>query len=433
MAVMGVAMLGTGWVSSRVGAKRTLLARPALIIVGAGLAGSQDTVGGIVAFRAVWGLGNALFIATALATIVSAASGSVKQAIILYEAALGVGIATGPLLGGWLGGHLVALAVLRRRRPHGDRLHRDLDDPAGDAAAEHAGTASPRRCARCRHRGLLTVGITALLYNFGFFTLLAFTPFPLAMGAHEIGSRLLRLGRAARLHLGLRRPEDPAPLRHPGRHRRRAARLRGDPRRHGDLDRAQARPRRRRHPRRCVPRREQHPHHRDGHEGRPGRARGRLRGLQLRPLQRRRRRAMARRQPRRASIHMPFWVGSGRRRARRPRPAHGAPHHQALDEAPGHGAEAVTSRVEAEALTVGDAERTRPVCTANAASLGGRGVRASGPVRSGQRADARLASPDSTRLVSLLPNSTPRRSFPRKVRTITTTKTGTIVTASAKG
>src|SRR6476646_6606205 len=37
------------------------------------------------------------------------------------------------------------------------------------------------------HRGLLTVGITALLYNFGFFTLLAFTPFPLAMGAHEIG------------------------------------------------------------------------------------------------------------------------------------------------------------------------------------------------------------------------------------------------------
>jgi len=31
------------------------------------------------------------------------------------------------------------------------------------------------------------VAITALLYNFGFFTLLAFTPFPLDMGAHEIG------------------------------------------------------------------------------------------------------------------------------------------------------------------------------------------------------------------------------------------------------
>ena len=71
----------------------------------AGLAGTQDGVTGIVAFRALWGLGNALFIATALATIVNAARGSVGQAIILYEAALGVGIATGPLLGGWLGAH----------------------------------------------------------------------------------------------------------------------------------------------------------------------------------------------------------------------------------------------------------------------------------------------------------------------------------------
>ena len=38
-----------------------------------------------------------------------------------------------------------------------------------------------------RHRGLLGVSVTALLYNFGFFTLLAFTPFPLNMGAHGIG------------------------------------------------------------------------------------------------------------------------------------------------------------------------------------------------------------------------------------------------------
>ena len=76
MAVMGVAMLITGWVSSRAGAKRTLLLGLLVIIVGAGLAGAQDSVGGIVAFRAVWGLGNALFIATALATIVSAARGS---------------------------------------------------------------------------------------------------------------------------------------------------------------------------------------------------------------------------------------------------------------------------------------------------------------------------------------------------------------------
>ncbi|WP_270889355.1 MFS transporter [Pedococcus sp. 5OH_020] len=186
MAVMGVAMLVTGWVSSRAGAKRTLLLGLLVIIVGAGLAGAQDSVGGIVAFRAVWGLGNALFIATALATIVSAARGSVGQAIILYEAALGVGIAAGPLLGGWLGGHswrwpfwgvsaLMAVAVVAIV----------FTLPATPPTGRRSSITAPLRA--LSHRGLLTVGLTALLYNFGFFTLLAFTPFPLAMGAHQVG------------------------------------------------------------------------------------------------------------------------------------------------------------------------------------------------------------------------------------------------------
>ena len=186
MAVMGIAMLGTGWVSSRVGAKRTLLLGLVLIIIGAGLAGTQDAVGGIVAFRALWGLGNALFIATALATIVNAAAGSVGQAIILYEAALGVGIATGPLIGGWLGevswrwpffgvATLMAIALVATA----------VTLPATPPPTRGSSIGAPLRA--LGHRGLLTVGLTALLYNFGFFTLLAFTPFPLDLGAHEIG------------------------------------------------------------------------------------------------------------------------------------------------------------------------------------------------------------------------------------------------------
>lgn len=186
MAVMGAAMLVTYWVSSRTGAKRTLILGLVVIIIGAGLAGAQDSIGGIVAFRAVWGLGNALFIATALATIVSAARGSVGQAIVLYEAALGVGIATGPLLGGWLGGHswrwpfwgvsaLMAVALVA--------ILTTL--PATPPTGSRSSISAPLKA--LSHRGLLTVGITALLYNFGFFTLLAFTPFPLAMGAHEVG------------------------------------------------------------------------------------------------------------------------------------------------------------------------------------------------------------------------------------------------------
>lgn len=186
MAVMGVAMLGTGWVSSRLGGKTTLLLGLAIIIVGAGLAGSQDSVGGIVGFRAVWGLGNALFIATALTMIVKAARGSVGQAIILYEAALGLGIAAGPLVGGELGSvswrwpfygvsvlMLVALVATSALLPPTPRT----DVPTSLSAPLQA----------LRHRGLLTAALTSLFYNFGFFTLLAFTPFPMDVSAHDVG------------------------------------------------------------------------------------------------------------------------------------------------------------------------------------------------------------------------------------------------------
>ena len=102
-AVTGVAMLVTSSVSSRIGAKRTLLAGLALIVIFSALAGASSSVGEIVGFRAGWGLGNALFIATALAVIIGSAAGGVAGAMILYEAALGLGIAVGPLLGGELG------------------------------------------------------------------------------------------------------------------------------------------------------------------------------------------------------------------------------------------------------------------------------------------------------------------------------------------
>ena len=83
LVVTAVAMLVTGWVSSRIGAKRTLIAGLVLIVVFAAAAGSSDTISGIVGFRAGWGLGNALFIATSLAVIVASASGGFAGAIVL--------------------------------------------------------------------------------------------------------------------------------------------------------------------------------------------------------------------------------------------------------------------------------------------------------------------------------------------------------------
>lgn len=181
MAVMGVAMLGTGWVSSRIGPKWTLAIGLLLIITGSAMAGLQDGVAGIVAFRALWGLGNALFIATALATIVNAATGSVAEAIILYEAALGVGIAAGPLLGGWLGSMSWRLPFFGVAALMAIALIATLVTLPNEREERHPTPLSaPLRA--LRDPGLLTVGVTALLYNFGFSPCWPSPPSPLRWG-----------------------------------------------------------------------------------------------------------------------------------------------------------------------------------------------------------------------------------------------------------
>ncbi|MGW3176250.1 MFS transporter [Streptomyces sp. NPDC001153] len=184
--VTAVAMLVVGWFSSRFGAKRTLVIGLAVIVVFAALAGSSGSINGIVGFRAGWGLGNALFIATSLAVIVASASGGFGGAIILYETALGLGIAVGPLLGGELGaiswrGPFFGVAVLMSIA-----LVATLAFvPSLPKPARPTSPVAPLRA--LRHRGLLTMGIMALLYNWGFFTMLGYAPYPMKLGAHELG------------------------------------------------------------------------------------------------------------------------------------------------------------------------------------------------------------------------------------------------------
>ena len=187
LVVTGIAMFFTSFISSRIGAKRTLLIGLALIVVFATAAALSGNVESIIAFRAGWGLGNALFISTALATIVGAASGGTGSAIILYEAALGLGIAIGPLLGGLLGSvtwrapffgtaalmaiGFIAISVLLKGDDRADRVPTSLSAPFR-ALAQPA---------------LALLAAAALFYNIGFFTLLAYTPFPLGFGAMGIG------------------------------------------------------------------------------------------------------------------------------------------------------------------------------------------------------------------------------------------------------
>jgi MFS family permease len=186
LVVTAVAMLVTGWVSSRIGGKRTLIAGLVLIVAGSAAAGASQSIGEIIGFRAGWGLGNALFIATSLAVIIGAASGGFSGAIILYETALGIGIAMGPLVGGELGGiswrgPFFGVTVLMSISLIATILFVDKTPQP----ARKTSIIEPLRA--LKHRGLLVMSLTALCYNWGFFTLLAYTPFPMHLGIHELG------------------------------------------------------------------------------------------------------------------------------------------------------------------------------------------------------------------------------------------------------
>ncbi|MFB9235670.1 MFS transporter [Plantactinospora siamensis] len=184
--VTAVAMLFTGWVASRIGPKRTLIVGLGLIVVFAALAGLSGSINGIVGFRAGWGLGNALFIATSLAVIVASASGGFAGAIVLYEAALGLGIAAGPLVGGLLGdiswrGPFFGVAVLMAIALLATVTLLD----STPRPARRSSILEPLKA--LRHRSLLTMSLTALLYNWGFFTMLGYAPYPMKLGAVQLG------------------------------------------------------------------------------------------------------------------------------------------------------------------------------------------------------------------------------------------------------
>ncbi|AZM55375.1 MFS transporter [Streptomyces sp. WAC 01529] len=185
--ITAVAMLVTGFVSSRIGGKKTLLLGLALVVVFAALSGTSGSVGELVGFRAGWGLGNALFVSTALAVIVGAAAGGSAAAILLYESALGLGMACGPLVGAVLGdaswrypffgtaalmaiGFLCVTAFLKEQ-PRPARKTSLLD---------------PVRA--LGHGGLASVAASAFFYNYTFFTVLAFTPFVLDMTPYKSGA-----------------------------------------------------------------------------------------------------------------------------------------------------------------------------------------------------------------------------------------------------
>ncbi|WP_047150981.1 MFS transporter [Aneurinibacillus tyrosinisolvens] len=195
-AVMAVAMLITGMITSRIGVKGTLLMGIIIIAVFSGLGGLSNNIWILGGLRGGWGLGNALFVATALTAIVSLSKSGVTKAIILYEAAIGLGISVGPLIGGELGAiswrgpffgvaslmvvAFIAITVLmpKSNNSQSSKAKTSLIDPFR----------------AMKHRSLVVFGVTACLYNFGFFTLMAYAPFVMGLDEHGLGYVFLGWG-----------------------------------------------------------------------------------------------------------------------------------------------------------------------------------------------------------------------------------------------
>lgn len=200
-AVMAVMMLITGVIQARLGMKGTLLVGIVIIAVFAALGGASSGIWPLIGLRGGWGLGNSLFVATSLTAIVTLSTGSVARAIILYEAAIGLGISVGPLIGGELGSiswrgpffgvatlMVIAFVSLAITMPKAKK-------PAATGRPK-ASLADPFRA--LKHRSLLVFGLGACLYNFGFFTLLAYAPLVLdhyfGYDAHGLGYIFLGWG-----------------------------------------------------------------------------------------------------------------------------------------------------------------------------------------------------------------------------------------------
>lgn len=194
--VMAVGSLITGAISTRLGLKKALLAGIVIIGVFAAIAGFATNIWTIIGLRGLWAVGSSLFFATGLAAMVTLGGVAKARSIVLFEAAVGIGVAAGPLIGGMLGqfswrypfiGIGVMMAVvfvlLLVKLPNvkediGTKSSTSLRDPFS----------------AMKHRSIAVLGTANCLYNFGFFTLLAYSPLALGLSPFSLGIIFLGWG-----------------------------------------------------------------------------------------------------------------------------------------------------------------------------------------------------------------------------------------------
>jgi len=185
--MMAIMMIPAGILASRFGDKRLMVTGLIIVTIFAALCGLSSNIPQLSIFRAGWGLGNSFFFATAM-TLLIALSGEVKQAVGMYEAAIGLGMAGGPLVGGVLGSSswrlpfigtsiLIFIAFIL--------VLTIVKQPASSKSRKAAGFKDIIQLYKCKP---FTQGaLSGMLYYYGFFTVLAYTPLILPISALQIG------------------------------------------------------------------------------------------------------------------------------------------------------------------------------------------------------------------------------------------------------
>lgn len=185
IAVMAIGMIPAVLATGRFGYKPVLVAGVGVVGVAAILASFSRNITQLSVLRGVWGLGNALFFATAMVVLVALANDR-EWVVGLFETALGLGFAVGPLLGGLLGEvswrlpffvcgmfMLVALAV------------------AAGALREPTHKQPPVRVREIgrayRRPAFVALCAVTAAYNFVFFVILGYTPLFLGIDVIPLG------------------------------------------------------------------------------------------------------------------------------------------------------------------------------------------------------------------------------------------------------
>ncbi|WP_448059358.1 MFS transporter [Cellulomonas hominis] len=185
IAVMAVGMIPAVLATGRFGYRAVLAAGVSVVAVAATLAALSTSIGQLAALRGLWGLGNAMFFATAMVLLVALANDR-EWVVELFETCVGLGFAVGPLLGGLLGQiswrvpfaacglfMLGALVVSVTR----------LKDPAEPPSPLRLGDV----LAPFRRPAFRVLCVVTAAYNFVFFIVLGYTPVFLELGVIPLG------------------------------------------------------------------------------------------------------------------------------------------------------------------------------------------------------------------------------------------------------